>query len=150
PVDTAQTLHQHLETCLACRSTLDSLRAAAPPGATAVGTCVEATIRDYSVLDPPEQADEIGRLLQYRVLRQLGQGGMGIVFEAEDTRLQRRVALKITRPECSDASFQQRFLQEARMAAALPHDYIAAIYEVGEYKQTPYLAMEFLAGETLE
>lgn len=150
PVETAQVLHQHLETCPACRSILDSLRAPGVPGPSPAGICGDAPVGDYSFLDPAEQADEIGRLNQYRVLRPLGLGGMGIVFEAEDTRLQRRVALKFMRPDCNDASFQQRFLQEARVAASLPHDFIAAIYDVGEHKQTPYLAMEFLAGETLE
>lgn len=91
-----------------------------------------------------------GQIGPYRVRSVLGSGGMGIVFEAEDTRLQRHVALKVMRPASADDSeTRQRFLQEARAAAALKHDHIVTIYDVGEDQGIAYLAMELLAGASL-
>jgi serine/threonine protein kinase len=103
-----------------------------------------------SPLTPPSQAGELGRLGGYRLLRVLGEGGMGIVYEAEDTELQRRVALKVMRPAlAADGTSQERFLREARAAAALEHDNIIQIYQVGREQGTPFLAMPLLRGETL-
>ncbi|GIW80259.1 MAG: hypothetical protein KatS3mg105_2066 [Gemmatales bacterium] len=102
-------------------------------------------------LSAPQSADEIGWLNHYRVLRLLGAGGMGMVFEAEDTRLERRVAMKVMQPEliANDAA-RQRFLREARGMAAIKHFRITTIYEVGLHQDVPYLVMEFLEGEPLE
>src|SRR5262249_389272 len=86
-----------------------------------------------------------------RVLRMLGTGGMGMVLEAEDTHLQRRVALKVIRPEIAgDASLRQRFLREARAMAAIEDDHLVTIYQVGQDRDTPFLSMQFLHRETLE
>ena len=106
---------------------------------------------DLSWLKPAEAPDEIGRLGDFRVLRLLGQGGMGAVFEAQDTRLQRRVALKVMLPELStDRAAADRFLHEARSAAAVHHQHVVTIFEVGKCGPVPYLAMELLKGESLE
>jgi serine/threonine protein kinase len=103
-----------------------------------------------SFLAPAQQSDELGRLGTYRVLRVLGFGGMGVVCEAEDTQLQRRVALKLMKPALAgEAAFRQRFLREARAAAALDHDHIVHIYQVGEDRGCPYLAMQLLEGMSL-
>lgn len=75
---------------------------------------------------------------------------MGTVFEAEDSLLQRRVAIKVLRPQGFDESSRQRFMQEARLAASLHSDRIVTIYQVGEDHGSPYIAMELLAGESLE
>jgi tRNA A-37 threonylcarbamoyl transferase component Bud32 len=102
-------------------------------------------------LRPPQGPDEIGRLAGYRVLRVLGAGGMGVVFEAEDTRLRRRVALKAMRPALAARdSARQRFLREARALAALRHENVVPIYEADEDRGIPFLVMPLLAGETLE
>ncbi|HEV3259096.1 MAG TPA: protein kinase [Gemmataceae bacterium] len=102
-------------------------------------------------LAPAERPDELGRLGPYRVLRFLGAGGMGIVFEAEDPHLQRRVALKVMRPVLvADGSARRRFLREARAIAALKHDHIVTIHQVAQARGLPFFAMEFLTGETLE
>src|SRR5207302_3265782 len=78
-------------------------------------------------------------------------GGMGIVFQAEDPQLQRLVALKVMKPGlAASSSARQRFLREARAAAALEHDHIVPIYQVGEDRGVPFLAMPLLRGETLE
>jgi serine/threonine protein kinase len=93
----------------------------------------------------------------YRLLEKLGEGGMGQVFKAEDTRLQRLVAVKVMNAvSAADPVSRQRFLQEARASAALKHDHIVTIYQVdecslpGQEGQVPYFAMEFLEGESLE
>jgi serine/threonine protein kinase len=94
---------------------------------------------------------ELGRLGDYRILGVLGSGSMGIVFEAEDTILHRRVALKVMKKAQADSpKNRQRFLQEARAAAAIEHDHIVTIYQVGEDHNVPFLAMRLLVGESLE
>jgi len=105
----------------------------------------------YSFLRPPEQANELGCLGGFRIISPLGAGGMGLVFEAEDPQLQRRVAVKVMNPAlASDPRHRQRFLREARAAAALRHDHIIDIYQVGEDQGVPFFAMPLLDGESLE
>ncbi|HNR38738.1 MAG TPA: protein kinase [Acidobacteriota bacterium] len=86
----------------------------------------------------------------YRILEKLGAGGMGVVYKAEDTTLQRTVALKFLPPELTrDADAKQRFLHEARAAARLDHPNICAVYEVGESDGQLFLAMACYDGMTL-
>ena len=102
-------------------------------------------------LRPPLQGDELGRLADFRVLELVGQGGMGIVFRAEDTRLRRLVALKVMQPRfASETKIRQRFLGEAQAMAALKSDHVVTVYEVGLAGDLPFLAMEFLEGEALD
>lgn len=84
----------------------------------------------------------------YRLVREIGRGGMGVVFEAEDTRLHRRVALKAVSAAAHDAG-DQRLRQEARAAAALVHPNIATIYALDDIDGRAYIASELLEGETL-
>jgi serine/threonine protein kinase len=106
---------------------------------------------DYVFLAPPQEPGEIGRLGPYRVLKLLGAGGMGLVFQAEDPRLQRPVALKVMRPDlAASPRSRERFLREARAAAALRDDHVVTVYQVDEDWGVPFLAMELLEGETLE
>jgi serine/threonine protein kinase len=87
----------------------------------------------------------------YQPLRILGQGGMGTVYLALDTRLGREVALKTMRPDqAADPQSKERFLREARAAAKLSHDHIVPIFYVGEADGIPFLAMPFLKGEPLD
>jgi serine/threonine protein kinase/Tfp pilus assembly protein PilF len=86
----------------------------------------------------------------YRIVERLGAGGMGEVFLAEDTKLGRKVALKfLPRHLCSDEMFKERFLREARSAAALSHPNIITIHEVSEFENQLFIAMEYVKGRTL-
>ena len=106
---------------------------------------------ELSFLGSPQAADEIGRLNGYRVLRILGEGGMGMVLEAEDIRLKRRVALKVMKPEVAKKELnRQRFVREAEAAAKVEHDHIVPIFQVGEENGVPFIAMPFLKGEPLD
>jgi tRNA A-37 threonylcarbamoyl transferase component Bud32/predicted hydrocarbon binding protein len=102
-------------------------------------------------LKPPLRGDELGRLADFRILQLIGQGAMGVVFRAEDTRLSRVVALKVMQPQlASDTESRQRFLREARAMAAIKSDHVVTVHEVGVADDLPFLAMEFLEGETLD
>ena len=105
---------------------------------------------DYPFLEPPELEGALAHLGFYSVVRVLGSGGMGVVFEAVDQRLTRTVALKVLRPELADELYVDRFKQEARLAASLSDEHIVTIFEVGITNNVPFMAMEFLHGETLD
>src|SRR5262249_53173922 len=81
----------------------------------------------------------------------LGRGGMGVVFQAENPQLERRIALKVIKGGLpADAEARRRFLREARAAAALAHDHVVPVLQAGEDPGVLFLAMQFLQGETLE
>src|SRR5678815_387471 len=89
-------------------------------------------------------------IAHYRLVEPIGAGGMGAVYKAYDNKLQRIVALKLLPSEyVSQDDRRKRFFQEARAASALSHPHILTIYEVGEDEGRPYIAMEYIEGETL-
>jgi eukaryotic-like serine/threonine-protein kinase len=99
----------------------------------------------------PDDRGALGRLGPYRVLDLMGQGGMGMVFLAEDPALDRHVALKVMLASATaNPVNKERFLREARATAQIEHDHIVTIYQVGEDRGVPYLAMQLLRGQSLE
>jgi len=136
--EAAQRINDHLNECNACVTVLAS----------------EAETRrgafPFPFLEPPVEPDEIGRLGEYRILRLLQSGGMGMVFHAEDIALRRSVALKILKPELEAANTaSKRFLREAQLLAAIKHEHVVTIFDAGQVGPVVYLAMELLEGQSL-
>ena len=158
PGEPAARLEEHVRSCAACRETVRTAATlpetrfpipstCAPPGSAEAGPLGSP----YAFLTPPTQEGELGRLAGYRILGVLGAGGMGIVFLAEDPHLDRRVALKVMSPALAlSEDGRQRFLREARAAAAVEHDHIVPIYQAGQDGDVLFLAMPLLRGESLE
>jgi serine/threonine protein kinase/WD40 repeat protein len=102
------------------------------------------------VFEGPCAEGELGRIAHYRVLRLLGAGAMGLVFQAVDERLRRPVALKLLRPRFAQKpEARVRFLREGRAMAAIAHDHIVSVYHVDEAGTEPFLAMPLLEGQPL-
>jgi serine/threonine protein kinase len=90
-------------------------------------------------------------LAGYRIESVIGRGGMAVVYRAEDTRLGRKVALKVLTPVLAhNEQFQQRFIRESRLAASLDHPNIVPIYEAGEADGQLFIAMRYVAGSDLK
>jgi formylglycine-generating enzyme required for sulfatase activity/uncharacterized membrane protein len=102
-------------------------------------------------LKPCDSPGRIGRLEHYEVIEVVGQGGMGVVLRAFDTKLSRIVAVKVMAPElAANPQAVKRFLREAKTAAAVHHDHVVTIHAVGDHHQPPYLVMQFVEGQTLQ
>ena len=104
-----------------------------------------------SLLSPPSHPEMLGRIGRYEVERCIGIGGMGVVFKAIDTELNRPVAVKVLSPHLSDhPTARARFAREARAAAAVVHEHVVPIYNVETEGQQPYLVMHLVSGESLQ
>ena len=121
-------------------------------------TVITKTVRNkeqlvLEFLAPPSDPAYLGRVDQFDIVRVIGRGGMGIVLEAFDSRLQRHVALKVLDPEQADDEVsRQRFCREARAAASITNENVVAVHQVERMNKDglPYLVMQLIAGETLE
>jgi serine/threonine protein kinase len=103
------------------------------------------------LLGPPSHPEMLGRLGRYEVERLIGAGGMGIVFKAFDTELNRPVAIKVLAPHLAGSgAARQRFAREARAAAAVVHEHVVAIHNVETEAASPFLVMQYVAGESLQ
>jgi eukaryotic-like serine/threonine-protein kinase len=104
----------------------------------------------YAFLGPPDQPGDLGSLGTYRVLDELGRGGMGIVLRGHDAALDRAVAIKVLRPDLASGPTRDRLLHEAQAAARFKHDHVVSVYAVAMTPDgLPYIVMEYLAGPTL-
>jgi serine/threonine protein kinase len=105
----------------------------------------------FAALGPARRPEFLGSLAHYDVMEVAGRGGMGIVFKARDTKLQRIVAIKLLAPQlAADGTARQRFIREAQAAAAIRDQHVVSIHEVNDDGIVPYLVMEFIGGVTLE
>ena len=115
----------------------------AGPASSPDGSIPAKGLRQGSVF----QAQRLGQWGRFEALELLGEGGMGRIFRAMDPRLHRVVALKLLRRD--DPDLLQRFIQEAQLQARVDHPNVCRVYEIGEWRGQPYIAMQFLRGETL-
>ncbi len=169
-----ESVGEHLMDCPKCGATagqlvasdplLTDLRAAHDTSEIATdGTFVEELLRrvrkssakpaddDLDFLDPPRQPNDLGAFNHYRIVEKIGQGGMGMVFKAVDTSLDRTVALKIILPKYAEnAKLRDRFIEEAKATVKVRSPHVAEIYEINVWRNVPYLTMELLVGTTLD
>jgi serine/threonine-protein kinase len=103
------------------------------------------------VPDTPEQLDDLKAALadRYRIERELGRGGMAVVYLAEDRKLGRQVAIKVLKPELAAAIGSERFLREIKLTARLEHPHILTLHDSGEADGFLYYVMPYVAGESL-
>jgi eukaryotic-like serine/threonine-protein kinase len=158
----AEAVNQHLEHCPDCRqrvaemsadSFLGRIRDAQKSASHSMsGQSGSGTTRSNPT--GPAQtpmAPALEQLGDYRILREIGRGGMGVVYEAEQVSLGRHVALKLLPPQMlRDFKHKHRFEREARSAAKLHHTNIVPVFGVGEHEETPYYVMQFIEGLGLD
>jgi hypothetical protein len=127
----------------------DEVERLAGPFRNAARSADRVLARDW--LEPSNVPDYLGRLATYEVLGWVGQGGMGVVFKGFDAALNRFVAIKVLAPQWSaDPSARRRFTREAQAAAAISHPHVITIHAVGEWRERPFLVMEFVPGGSLQ
>lgn len=173
-------LLQHVESCKRCQQRLDELAAEPTLWSNAASALTGFSCSDpfrqsgsyrnalqadevygHSVawtesmarqlLSPPSHPEMLGRIGRYEVERLIGSGGMGIVFKAIDTELNRPVAIKLLAPYLAgNGAARQRFAREAKAAAAVVHEHVVPIHNVESNGQSPYLVMRYVAGESLQ
>lgn len=103
------------------------------------------------LLGPPSHPEMLGRIGRYEVERLIGSGGMGVVFKAIDTELNRPVAIKVLAPYLAGiGAARQRFAREAKAAAAVVHEHVVPIYNVESDGESPFLVMHYVSGESLQ
>ncbi|MFT5093588.1 MAG: serine/threonine protein kinase [Porticoccaceae bacterium] len=104
-----------------------------------------------NLLTPTDAADRLGNLGPYEICELVGRGGMGVVLRAHEPKLSRTVAVKLLAPELAlNPVAVQRFLREARAAAAVSHDHVVAIHSIDDESHPPVIVMEFIQGQSLQ
>jgi hypothetical protein len=170
--DSLQSLEAHLDTCGGCRQHIDRLadvRCVVPErlppghGLTPESPALRRAIERLQAhpdptaggprlpfLHPTDRPGFLGRLGAYDIRREIGRGGMGVVFEGFDPELDRTVAVKVLSPlSATTDEARARFLREARAAAALEHEHVVTVHAVDHVDGMPLLVMQYVAGESL-
>ena len=163
-------LTAHLESCDDCRRTLDALAARSGFWSDLVllqdqDDDLDPPTRDFlgkepqddedvplRILEPTDEPGLLGKLGAYDILRVIGRGGMGVVFQARDQALDRLVAIKVLTPGmAATAAARRRFAREAKAAAAVVHEHVVTIHAVDVTPQgIPYLVMQYIAGKSVQ
>jgi tetratricopeptide (TPR) repeat protein len=129
---------------------LEEMQATPPPAVSRSGNPPELGDTLLEFLSPPQQDGDLGTLGPYRVLAELGRGGMGIVLLSYDQELRRTVALKVLPPHRADPKARARFVREAQAAAGVDHDHIVQVHAVANPADgPPYFVMQYVQGPTL-
>jgi Tol biopolymer transport system component/predicted Ser/Thr protein kinase len=116
----------------------------------AEGMAADSNVSTVSVPSKSSDLSMIGQIVaHYRILEELGEGGMGVVYRALDTKLNRPVAVKFLSEDLADPAARRRFQREAQMASSLNHPHILTVYDTGEFEERQYLVTEFVDGGTL-
>lgn len=115
------------------------------------GEVPDTDSESFDFLAPPRHPEMLGRLGRYEIERHIGSGGMGIVFKAHDTELNRPVAIKVLAPHlAANHAARKRFAREAKAAAAVVHENVVAIHNVSSSGKLPYFVMQFVPGRSLQ
>ena len=154
-------MEQHLESCESCRDTFDRLvgderwlravrrHLGEEPAADSAHDFQASETLEF--LAPTDWPDSLGRLGAYEIKGLLGRGGMGVVLKAFDPALRRNVAIKVLSTTLASSGVaRQRFLREARAAAAVVHPHVVAVYAVVESPTQPFMVMEYVPGRSLQ
>ncbi len=137
--------HVTPDSCFASHTNQATAAADQPPGP------ARLTEDLLKFLEPCSEPGRLGKLGEYEIMEVIGQGGMGVVMKAYDTKLERVVAIKSLAPHLAfNAMAVKRFLREARAAAAVSHDHVVTIFAVEECSSPPFLVMECIAGQSLQ
>lgn len=146
PVDESRALSEHVAECSLCGLLLAELDASSSTSAPTVDAVVEE-LSDTALGVSLEAGEMAGR---YRVLRVIGQGAMGVVYEAEDPKLDRRVAVKALKVSPTDAVAGAMLREEGRSLGQLQHPHVVPVFDVGTCRLGWFIAMEFVDGEPLD
>ena len=155
--DDFRRLQSHLQDCVDCQTRLTRLVAddhtwnEVTQSLSDGDTPFAAEERQLAALGPATHPEMLGRLGRYEVAGVIGTGGMGVVLKGFDTELNRPVAVKLLAQHLAHSgAARQRFAREARAAAAIVHEHVVAIHDIQSDAETPFMVMQYVAGESLQ
>ena len=155
PAKRQAAVRRHLTSCSSCQAVADEISSVAELEAMRQRSrraLPQTSLQPAPRAEPAPTDKHEGKLIdgRYRTTRLLGQGGMGMVFLAEDMRLRRQVAVKLLRADRMDGASRRRFIREARAVAAIDNDHVVRLFSVSDTDDPqPYLVMQFIDGHDL-
>lgn len=150
-----QEIDDHIDRCQACAALVIELGSMLEGEEELLSpSLLEQTRAQRPGASPPDHSPEPARVLgRYQVTRQVGVGGMGVVYEAHDPKLRRKVAVKLLRADLIDPEQRQehaaRLMREARLLASISHPHVLPVYDVGTWRDQVFMAMHFVEGSSL-